>query len=156
MRNAFWLQFLVVPLLFLAAMQNDSCNKPAPPPQSETAPATPTRTASTNRLKPGIWGGNHISLEVSETETTLEFDCAKGRISKPITLDENGRFSLPGKYVRERPGPVRQGDEQDTDAEYSGRLNAGTLTITVHVPGAPDLGPFTLTEGRQGKVTKCL
>jgi hypothetical protein len=156
MRNAFWLQFLVLPLLFFSAVQNDSCNKPAPPPQTKTTPATPTASALTNRLKPGRWGGNHISLEVSETETTLEFDCANGTISKPITLDENGRFSLPGKYVREGPGPVRQGDAQDSDAEYSGRLNAGTLTITVHIAGAPDIGPFSLTEGRQGKITKCM
>jgi hypothetical protein len=60
-----------------------------------------------------------------------------------------------GTYVREAPGPERQGAKQGTDAEYSGTLSDGTLIITVHIPGATDLGPYTLTEGRRGKVTKC-
>jgi hypothetical protein len=158
MRNAFCLQLLIAPLLFFSVMQNDSCkgDKPAPPTQSATAPpATSTAKPSSKRLKPGIWGGNHLSLQISETETTLEFDCANGTISQPIMLDDSGRFAVPGTYVRGGPGPERQGAKQDTDAQYLGRLSGGTLTITVQIPGATDVGPFTLTEGRQGKVTKC-
>jgi hypothetical protein len=158
MRNAFCLQFLIAPLLFFSVMQNDSCksNKPAPLPRASTAPtATPKATASSKQLEPGLWGGNHISMQISETEITLEFDCAHGTISQPIKLDEAGRFAVAGTYVREGPGPVRQGSKPGTDAQYSGRLSAGTLTITVHIPGATGVGPYTLTEGRQGKLTKC-
>jgi hypothetical protein len=159
MRNAFFLQLLIAPLLLFSVMQNDSCksDKPRPPLPSATASsATHTATGSPRRLKPGTWGGNHLTLEISENEVTLEFDCAHGTISQPLTLDETGRFAVAGTYVREGPGPVRQGAKQDTEAQYSGRLSAGTLTIIVHVPDATDIGPFTLTEGRQGKVTKCL
>lgn len=158
MRNAFFLQLLLAPLLLFSVMQNGSCksDKPgAPEPSATNSPATPKTTASTKRLNPGTWGGNHLTLEISETEVTLEFDCAHGTISPLLTLDETGRFAVAGTYVREGAGPVREGAKQDTDAQYSGRLRDGTLIITVHIPGATDLGPYTLTEGRQGKVTKC-
>jgi hypothetical protein len=158
MRNAFFLQLLVAPLLFFFVMQNDSCksDKPsAPEPSATGSPATPQTTASSKRLKAGTWGGNHLTMEISDTEVTLEFDCAQGTITQPLTLDETGRFAVAGTYVREGPGPVRQGVKQDTAAQYSGRLSEGTLTITVHIPGGDDLGPYALSEGRQGKVTKC-
>jgi len=157
MRNAFFLQLVIAPLLLFSVMQNGSCksDKPgAPAPSATGSPATPKTTAS-KRLNAGTWGGNHLRLNVSETEVTLEFDCAHGTISQPLTLDETGRFAVAGTYVREGPGPERQGAKQDTDAQYSGRLSDGTLTITVHIPGAGDLGPYTLTEGRQGKVVRC-
>ncbi len=72
----------------------------------------PTRTpGGSPRVPQGLWGGKHLSLEVTESGANLQFDCARGRISSPLKLDDKGHFELEGVFVRERPGAVRVGDE---------------------------------------------
>src|SRR6266487_5167816 len=52
----------------------------------------------------GVWGGDHIRMEVSGNGATLEFDCAHGNISGPLTLDRLGRFQAKGSFTREHGG----------------------------------------------------
>jgi hypothetical protein len=46
----------------------------------------------------GAWGGEHIILEVSENGAEVEFDCARGQVTQPITLDKHGDFDVAGHF----------------------------------------------------------
>src|ERR1700730_845698 len=39
------------------------------------------------KVRPGIWGGDHVGVTVTETGSTLEYDCAAGTIDQPFVLD---------------------------------------------------------------------
>jgi hypothetical protein len=160
-----------VPLLLGILMQDSSCssrknsqpsaaNSPAPSasvPQKKDSPTPPPKSSgSPNKLSPGIWGGNSASLEISDGKSSLEFDCANGTISEPITLDNEGHFEVPGLYVREGPGPVRQGGNKQSQAIYSGVVKDDTMTLSIRMEGSSDeLLNVTLARGKQGRLRKC-
>lgn len=106
----------------------------------------------------GIWGGDHISLTVTTTDSHLEFDCAHGTVPGMLTADRRGAFMARGTFVRERGGPIRQNEEPTGDAAfYSGRVTGDTMQLTVRLLD-PDtlIGTFDLTRGVAGRVVKCL
>lgn len=107
----------------------------------------------------GVWGGSHIRLDVAEDGTAaVELDCAHGTVSEPILPGDDGTFRAAGSYVQERPGPVREGQE-DTGrpAHYAGRVEDGRMTLTITLTGSGDeLGPFELIHGKTPRLTKCL
>src|SRR5215211_730285 len=70
-------------------------------------------TAQTQRMRHiarGLWGGQHISIDVGEKSATIEYDCASGVIHGPLVVDSNGNFNLRGLHKMERGGPVRADD----------------------------------------------
>ena len=93
---------------------------------------------------------------VSSTGALLEYDCASGKIDRPIVLDANGGFSTPGSYVPEHGGPRRGEDASASRARYAGRVRGGRmrLTVTLEQSKTP-LGVFTLTHGDDPLLTKC-
>lgn len=105
----------------------------------------------------GAWGGTGAALEVDESGSQVQFDCAHGRIDGPLALDAERRFNIAGRFVRERGGPERQGeDRQGEPSRYSGRLDGTTLTLTVVLSGDEDVGTFTLVHGRSPRLRRCL
>src|SRR5260370_38443665 len=62
-------------------------------------------------LPVGLWGGEHISMEVTAQGATIEYDCAHATISQRITLDCRGRFDVSGMQIQEQGGPVGQKDQ---------------------------------------------
>ncbi len=160
-----------VPLLLGILIQDNSCssrknsqpiaaNSPAPSvfvPQEKDSPTPPPKSASSpNQLSSGIWGGNSASLEISDGKWSLEFDCANGTISEPIVLDNEGHFEVPGLYVREGPGPVRQGGNRQSQAIYSGVVKDDTMTLSIRMDGSSDeLLNVTLARSKQGRLRKC-
>ncbi|HEV7398033.1 MAG TPA: hypothetical protein VGN86_16095 [Pyrinomonadaceae bacterium] len=109
------------------------------------------------RLQSGSWGGPHISIEVDSNSARIEYDCANGAISGPLTIDSKGRFSWRGTHQREGPGPVRI-ERQPTDqpATYTGSVKGTTMTLTVKLAGSDDtIGTYTLQQGKAGRVFKC-
>src|SRR3979411_2412047 len=50
----------------------------------------------TKGLPVGLWGGEHISMEVTGQGATVEYDCAHATIGQRIALDRRGRFDVPG------------------------------------------------------------
>jgi hypothetical protein len=106
----------------------------------------------------GEWGGQHVALTVTSTGAHVEFDCASGEITKPLTADSQGRFSIEGIYVREHPGPIHVGDDPDRQpARYSGRVDGTTMTLDVMlIASNQTVGSFTLTRDAQPRVLKCL
>src|SRR5438128_1278342 len=55
----------------------------------------------------GDWGGDHVLMTVSPTETHLEFDCAHGDIAGVLAADSNHQFSVTGTFVRDHGAPIR-------------------------------------------------
>jgi hypothetical protein len=104
----------------------------------------------------GNWGGDHAGMEASDRRTRLDFDCANGSIDGPITPDEQGGFDVPGTYVQEGPGPVRQEQLRGAPVRYQGKIDGDTLTLSVRPSGSDTtLGPFMLVKGRLARIRKC-
>jgi hypothetical protein len=103
----------------------------------------------------GTWGGDHVVLEVTKGGAEVEFDCAHGQITQPMTLDRKGNFGLKGTFSPEHGGPVRN-DESDSanQVRYTGHVNGKIMTLTV-VLEKDRLGPFTLAYERQPNLMKC-
>ena len=109
----------------------------------------------------GVWGGAHVRLEILNAAPnggTVEFDCAHGSISAPVTTDKSGRFDAPGIYVQEHGGPIRAGEQViQHPARYAGLINGSRMTLTVtRSDSAWSAGPFALERGVTGPVFKCL
>ena len=45
-----------------------------------------SRARRTSRLPAGIWGGVHIMIEVANSSATIDYDCANGTITGPMTI----------------------------------------------------------------------
>lgn len=111
--------------------------------------------AAPDQVPDGVWGATGVRLEVDQATAAIEFDCAHGTLEGPLALDRVHRFATTGTFVRERPGPVPVEGVTPEDAQFSGQMDGDQLTLTVRV-GDEELGPFTLTHGRQGRLRKCL
>src|SRR6185436_13299047 len=105
------LTVLVLPIL-LFAWQQDSCR----------SSKVDKGAMKTQRVVAGIWGGQHITLNVAEEGTTATMDCAHGTISQPIEIDDAGRFDVRGTFTAEAPGPVRSGGDDSRPVRYRGTV----------------------------------
>ena len=111
----------------------------------------------TRSIANGSWGGTHIQMHVANGSANIEYDCANGTIKGPLRVDSRGRFSLLGKHVRERGGPVQLGENDDgAPARYTGWTDGKTMKLTVTlVDPKTEIGTFELTRGNAGRVFKC-
>jgi len=136
------------------ARANAAGGQPSRPGTRVVAPRPPSQTA----VSLGIWGGEHVSLLLTEPGGSLEYDCAHGKIDQAFVADGAGRFDLRGTHTREHGGPIREDEEADTHpARYSGATDGRTMTLTVMLldSGEP-VGTFKLTRGQAGRIVKCL
>lgn len=114
-------------------------------------------TASQSRDLRGTWGGEHIAMEVTDAGATIEYDCAHGRITEKIAPDADGKFEAKGFHTRERGGPVRQGENDEEPAVYRGSVKDETMTLAVELTQKNEsAGAFTLTQGKTGRIRKCM
>jgi hypothetical protein len=111
----------------------------------------------TKGLPMGLWGGEHISMEVTEQRTTVEYDCAHATIDQRIALDRRGRFNVSGIQAPEHGGPVRRNETPDGyPVRFSGQVNGKTMTLSVRNSATKHLvGTFTLVYGAEAKLRKC-
>ena len=109
-------------------------------------------------LPRGGWGGAHVSLTVSTTGASLEFDCAHGMVDEAPLLGSQGQFNLRGTYVREHGGPIRDGEPEDSQpALYFGQLEGSLVTISIRLTEEGiQLGPYAARLGQQPRLFKCL
>lgn len=105
----------------------------------------------------GQWGAQGVSMEVSDSGATLDFDCAHGSISEAMVPDSSGKFVVKGFFATEHPGPIREGeDTSGQPATYTGAVDGQTLTLTIRLTGTSEtIGTFTLTYGKMGRIRKC-
>jgi hypothetical protein len=107
-------------------------------------------------LAKGLWGGQHISFDVSGKGAKIEYDCAHATIDRALVLDRNGRFNISGRQFSERGGPVRQGEQTGYPVAFSGEVKGKTMTLTVRNSSTKEeIGTFTLVYGAQPKLFKC-
>ena len=118
---------------------------------------TNARAAGGERLAKGVWGGNHMRMEVTDEGATVEHDCAHATIEQPIVTDAEGKFDAKATFFAERGGPVRQDQPLPTHpARYAGQVSGDTVTLNVTLTDTgEDAGSFTLTRGSNGRVMKC-
>lgn len=116
-----------------------------------------SKSRKTQRLAVGAWGGPNIRINVTDKSATVDYACAHGTISGPLTINRNGTFSWRGFHTPERPGPIRvDGPSTQQPALYTGTVKGDTLTLTVKLANSNDLvDTFTLTRGGKGRVFKC-
>jgi hypothetical protein len=106
------------------------------------------------RIPTGVWGGNHIRLEVESKSANVEYDCAHGVIEGPLDVDANGRFSLRGTLTPERGGPVRSDETpRSLSVTYSGFIRGEKMVLTVKLPDGDET--FTLEKGKEANLFKC-
>jgi len=105
----------------------------------------------------GSWGGQGISMEVTDNGASLDFDCATGRITEPIVPDSAGKFTAKGLFARQRPGPTRAGDDNDGQpATYTGVITGDNLTLTITLTRNDEkAGTFTLGHGKPARIRRC-
>jgi hypothetical protein len=112
-------------------------------------------TQKMHRIATGVWGGEHIRIEVGAKSAKIEYDCASGVIDGPLVVDRNGEFNLHGTHKMERGGPVRADDNpKQHPATYTGSIKGQTMTLTLKFA---DFEPetFTLEKGKPGELFKC-
>ena len=107
---------------------------------------------SPGTLGPGKWGGPSAELEITSTTGTVRFDfCADGTLTVPILLTPDGRFDVPGTYVR-NIGPSIQAKS----ARYVGLWRPTSLTLTAFLSdpigpnGSDVVGPFDIVLNQAG------
>ena len=125
-------------------------------PSQKTSNSSPTPARDGQRLASGAWGGQHVLLEVTETGGRVEFDCAHGTLKEPLML-KDGRFEVDGTFVRERGGPIREGqDEKGIPVRYHGEFDGTRLSLTFSLAGdGSDAETFTLKHGERARLVKC-
>jgi hypothetical protein len=108
-------------------------------------------------LPVGLWGGEHISMDVTERGATIEYDCAHATIDQRIALDRRGRFDVPGRQVSEHGGPVRQNEEATGyPVRFAGQVNGKRMQLSVRNSVTKELiGNFALLYGGEPKLRKC-
>src|SRR6185503_17204863 len=82
---------LALPLAFVlwqgSSCRSSNANSNAKPTMNANTSTASTSTASQSRDLRGEWGGQGISLEVTDNGGTIEYDCGRGRISEKISPD---------------------------------------------------------------------
>ena len=113
-------------------------------------------TPASQRKITGQWGGQGISMEVTDSGASLDFDCASGTISEPIELDGSSKFSAKGLFARHHPGPTREAENEGQPAIYSGVLDGENMTLTITLKqNSENVGSFTLAHGKVGRIRRC-
>jgi hypothetical protein len=78
----------------------------------------------------GEWGGDHVDVVASQTQTSVMLGCSSGVFSGYIPLDVNGRFTANGTWNLSI-GPIRL--DGNMPAQLSGQVSGRTVTIAVAV-----------------------
>lgn len=120
-----------------------------------TLPAGAGSQSPGKAVPSGAWGGDHISVTTTATGAEVEFDCAHGKIAKPLMLDAQNHFDAQGSFASEHSGPVRPEDQSAaTAARYSGEVTGNDMTLKVSL-GEQTVGTFTLTRNQPPVLRKC-
>ena len=107
------------------------------------------------RIPTGVWGGEHINIEVGTKSASIEYDCAHGVIEGPLVVDASGRFNLRGTHTPERGGPIRMNEQPPSQpATYVGSVTGSKMTLTLKLKDSEE-ETFTLEKGKQGELFKC-
>lgn len=145
------MRFVAVALI--TACVGLSCAGQMAPRPAQSGPVPPSKAVPN-----GMWGGEHIRMEVNDSGADIEFDCARGSISQPLELDDKGRFKVEGIYKAETPAPAAADGGSPVSgvkATYTGILTGSSLRLEVFIEGQDTPRTFDLEQGDQGQLAKC-
>ena len=116
-----------------------------------------SRNRKPRQVPSGMWGGEHIRLEVAGRTASIEYDCAHGTITQPLALDRRGHFDARGTHVMEHGGPIRKDEQSDSrPARYTGWTDGKRMTLKVTLTDTDQvLGTFNLVHGERPRIVKC-
>lgn len=105
----------------------------------------------------GTWGGENVAVMVEDTTVHVHIGCTNGDFPAPVTVDAEGRFSIPGSYVL-RAYPIQVGPS--LPAQIAGTVEGRRLTFTVAVNDTVEkkiviLGPSIVTFARDPRMGPC-
>jgi len=143
----------VLPLLMAMFSQGHSCGSAKQQSVNKNVAAQ-----GEDRMVKGTWGGDHISMEVTEEGARVEFDCAHGTVSEALRVDSQGKFRAKGTHFTESGGPQRvDSDDKGVPVIYSGTTDGKTATFTITNSATDEvIGTFSLTLGKRSRIYKCL
>jgi len=105
----------------------------------------------------GRWGGQGIGLLLEGGLGQVQYDCASGTIDSAILPGAEGRFTAEGTHRAGQGGPVRVGQIfTSSRATYAGRVQGDQMELRVALEDGNVLGPFTLVEGAEPQIHRCL
>lgn len=110
------------------------------------------------RVPEGEWGGEHVALTVEAAGARVELDCAHGAVTAPLKLDTKGAFDVPGYFVQEHGGPVREDEqEEQRPARYFGTSDGRAIRFSIRLTeDGSTLGPFSAIRSEPAQLFKCL
>jgi hypothetical protein len=104
----------------------------------------------------GAWGGEGVSVVLTEAGGGVEFDCARGTIVGPIRLDGEGAFAARGTFVAGTGGPEPI-DRPVQEATYTGVVRGMDMRLTVTLTAsARNVGLFLLKRSAPPRLRRCL
>ena len=126
---------------------------------TSTTARTPGTPAAEDEVPTGLWGGDGIILRVTETVSTVEYECAAGVIEEPLFVEVGGRFEADGRHSALGGGPIETSTEGPKPARvrYVGSTDGTTMTLTVvYTKTGDELGTFHLERGLEPHLERCL
>jgi len=124
---------------------------PTPVPTITVPVPSPSPTAQNGR-----WGTDGAQLDVTSVDSVLNYDCSRGDIPTPLTLDSNGNFDVNGT-VYFTGGPVLQNPPHFA-AEFYGNVLGNEMHINVTYQdksGMEKTFSYILISGNPGKLGIC-
>jgi len=111
--------------------------------------------APKNRLLPGSYGGNHISIIVELQRTQFLFDCASGVVEGSIPLNRQDEFNVTGTFMN--GGNAQNVDHTPHPARYQGSLSGAIVTFSLFMPpdAATPIDIYTATRGATPQIAAC-
>jgi len=144
---------------FVAALLITACVALSCTGQMRASHPTQSGSAAPTKAVPnGVWGGQHIHMEVTDSGADIEFDCARGNIPQRLKLDDKGAFKVQGIYLAETPAPAAVDGGLTASggkATYIGTISGSSLRLEVLVEGQDAPRTFELLQGDPGHLAKC-
>ena len=146
---------IMFPLISVCLLFTIMCDRRACGTKGGAINKTPVE--NNDKLATGVWGGDHIRAEVTESGAQIEFDCAHGAIDQTIVLNSKGGFDVAGKFTPQHGGPVRDDEEnKGISVHYVGTIRGSELSLTItNADTKESIGDYILTHGNEGRVMKC-
>lgn len=96
-------------------------------------------------------------MRLTSTGGTIEYDCAAGTMTVPVTVRPDGSFSAEGTHTPGWGGPEIEGQVMPTyRVRFNGSVRGDTMVLQGRVENGVLLGPFTLRRGAEPIIFRCL
>lgn len=104
----------------------------------------------------GSWGGEHIIMNVTDTNAVIEYDCARGTMNKLIYYNADGDFEATGTHTLESGMVKAKAGREPLSVKYSGKVTGNKMEFTVYnIADGEKLASFDLELGKPGYLNKC-